>query len=373
MSKRIEILQLHHEPGGPVEAVGAEYSRSLDKTRYGITFAYLFGRPGSKTPGSVHADEVHYFDLTRRQAGGIPLAAAKRLAEFSRRKRFDVIVCHRYKAARIAALARLFHRIPHSFYVVHGLGYMKDVRRRLIARATMRKSFKFIAVSDAVRRDILQSRLGLSQDSVLTIHNTIDVDALRESQLKREAARARLGLAASDFLFGSVGRLVDFKHHDHLIEAFALVSSKLNSASLAIVGEGRLRDRLVALARTLGVESRIRFTGAVPSAANLMHAFDVFVLPSIEEPFGLVLLEAWAAERPIIAYASGGVPEIVSDIAITPDALVPAALARRLVEVYRLTNDERRKLGVRGLAHLRQHFGRSRFGDLMDGLFATIS
>jgi glycosyltransferase involved in cell wall biosynthesis len=110
-----------------------------------------------------------------------------------------------------------------------------------------------------------------------------------------------------------VGRLVPQKGFDVLMEALA--SDELAELNLVLAGEGFERDRLQARARELGIDSRVRFAGAVDRSrvAELLRGAHLFAFPSRGEPFGIALLEAMAAGAPSVATAAGGVPEFARD------------------------------------------------------------
>jgi glycosyltransferase involved in cell wall biosynthesis len=109
-----------------------------------------------------------------------------------------------------------------------------------------------------------------------------------------------------------MGRLAKEKGIDLLIRAFKPVYAKHPEARLLIAGEGEERAQLTELIQTLGLQSAVFLIGFRTDAVDLLHAADCFVLSSLNEPFGLVVLEAIAARCPVIATDSGGVKEILS-------------------------------------------------------------
>ncbi len=125
--------------------------------------------------------------------------------------------------------------------------------------------------------------------------------------------------ADNDFVVGIVGRLFGWKGQDRLIEAVALLRSRGVPAHGLIVGGGGHRGddeyerSLHDLVHGLGLEGAITFTGQVPDARPFIERMDVFVNASSKEPFGLVLLEAMAAGKPVVAVNAAGPVEIVSD------------------------------------------------------------
>lgn len=110
-------------------------------------------------------------------------------------------------------------------------------------------------------------------------------------------------------VLGGVGRLSREKGFDVLIRAMA----ELPQAVLELAGDGPCRAELEALARRLGLAERVRFLGWHPCPAEVMSAWDVVVVPSRREGFGLVALEAMLAGVPVVASRVGGLPELVRD------------------------------------------------------------
>ena len=107
------------------------------------------------------------------------------------------------------------------------------------------------------------------------------------------------------------------------------------SSLLAIAGSGPLESALKAQVEALGIANRVRFLGQVQNVRSLFAAFDLFVLSSDHEPFGMVLLEAMAAGVPAIATDCGGAPEIIADAGRLFPLRDAAALADKLVAFFR--------------------------------------
>ncbi|HEY7026821.1 MAG TPA: glycosyltransferase, partial [Gemmatimonadales bacterium] len=128
--------------------------------------------------------------------------------------------------------------------------------------------------------------------------------------LSRAEARTDLGLAPQDLVVGWVARLIPVKSCDVFLRAIAACRGLPVKA--AIVGEGPERARLESLASELGIDQQVRFCGARPEAGRFFSAFDLFVLSSRSEGTPMTLLEAMAAEVPIVATAVGGVPHVVT-------------------------------------------------------------
>lgn len=115
--------------------------------------------------------------------------------------------------------------------------------------------------------------------------------------------------------FCSYGRMVKKKGFDILLRAFRAFLDSGHTASLSLGGDGEERAALEALSRSLGLAATVRFIGWVNEPATTLDACDVFVLPSLDEPFGIVLLEAMARGKAIIATRTHGPLEIFDDTA----------------------------------------------------------
>jgi glycosyltransferase involved in cell wall biosynthesis len=183
-----------------------------------------------------------------------------------------------------------------------------DLRGRVyqwLQRRALRRYQAVIAVSDAIAQ-----RLRTAHVAERRIHVIPNAFESRHDTLPRDEARTRLGLPVAPTI-GWVGRLSMEKGPDLALEAFAHVANR--DARLAIIGDGRDRMRLRMLADTLGVSDRVSWCGSVPDAGRYYSAFDAFFLSSRTEGTPMALLEAMAANVPVVATRVGGVPQVLDD------------------------------------------------------------
>jgi glycosyltransferase involved in cell wall biosynthesis len=170
-----------------------------------------------------------------------------------------------------------------------------------------------IVVSEASRRQQL-AYTGRTPSKVVTIHNGISIqDWYPRPPAVVVAKKRELGLEGATPVVGTVGRLAEQKGLSYFLRMAALLLCDFPAARFVIVGDGPQRDELVALARDLGIADRVIFAGFRTDVPDLMSAFDLFVLASVFEPFGLVLVEAMALEKPVVASRVNGIPEVVAD------------------------------------------------------------
>jgi glycosyltransferase involved in cell wall biosynthesis len=227
-----------------------------------------------------------------------------------------------------------------------------SVVRWLTGRA-MRHADRVIAVSDAVRRFVVEIE-GIDAAVVSTVHYGLDAPA--PDPRVRDAARATLGRAEGPIV-GVVARLVDQKGVDVLLDALPAVVTRHPAAHLVVVGDGPLRRHLGAQTRRLGLDRWVTFAGWIDEASAVVAACDVIVVPSRWEGFGLIALEAMAAARPVVASEVGALPEIVVDR--QTGLLVPAGDAPALAGALNALLDDPGRaagLGEAGFRRLVEHF-----------------
>jgi glycosyltransferase involved in cell wall biosynthesis len=178
-----------------------------------------------------------------------------------------------------------------------------------------RRSSVVIANSAAVRDHLLRECRG--GDRVRVIHNGIDTDRFAPGRYSGAATRAFLGIAPHSLLVVLVAHLVPWKRHDLFLAAARIVAGEAPDARFVIVGgdpagaNHAWQRQLARLAAEPPLAGRVVFTGAVEDSAPFLEAADVLVHTAAAEPFGRVLVEAMALQRPVVAPDAGGAREII--------------------------------------------------------------
>lgn len=184
------------------------------------------------------------------------------------------------------------------------------------------------------------------------VHNGIDAAA------PQALSRSLLSRAGGEVRIGYFGRLSPEKGLPCLLEALALLAPRCPQARTVIVGDGPDRSVLAALVRQLGIEGRVQFLGFRADARQLMRQVDLVAHVPVYEGFGLVVLEAMAAGRPVVGNdAPGGVSEIV--VHGETGLIVPAGSAESLADALTYlveSPEERVRLGHNGRIRQEQHF-----------------
>ncbi len=173
----------------------------------------------------------------------------------------------------------------------------------LVKRFSLLFSDKVVAVSRAVLSDA-RKRYALGQKKLELIYNGIRLERFKIKENHFNSRPKRF------FVFGTIGRLNEQKGHKILIEAFSKLKNK--KTKLLIAGTGELEKDLLKQIEDLGLEKRVKLVGQVDSP-KFLNSLDIFVLPSLWEGMGIVLVEAALSGLPIIASSVGGVKEVLSD------------------------------------------------------------
>ena len=153
----------------------------------------------------------------------------------------------------------------------------------------------------------VKEQLCVNDDKLRIVYNGIHI-APYLSVVDDGSVRAQYGIGQMDPLVLFVGRLAVQKGPDLLIEALPQVLRTWPRVKFVLVGEGYMRADLERRTQELGVDSAVRFLGSMSglSLLQLFKSADCVCIPSRNEPFGIVVLEAWASGKPVVATSSGG-------------------------------------------------------------------
>jgi glycosyltransferase involved in cell wall biosynthesis len=231
-----------------------------------------------------------------------------------------------------------------------------------------------IAVSDPVRAAVIE-RLGLPDDRVHTVPNWIDPE--RFKPIERDAARAMFRLRANIGV-ACIGQVTPAKGQEEFVRAAATIGRMRSDVEFLIVGEEHEEERpftahLTQLATELGVGDKLRFTGRVRHIPELLAAVDVVVVPSWDEGFSLVTIEALAARRAVLASNVGGIAGIIKDN--LTGLLCPPRDVRALTDkLLWLVSDAplRERLSVQGQRDVYTRFGREQIIERIEALYDRV-
>ena len=237
----------------------------------------------------------------------------------------------------------------HAFTAPDAISPLARAYRRMNYPRSARVADAIIINSESLRSEI-QRYLKVDDRKLKLIYEAVDHDLFKPGDAG--AARAKVaarGVTKPFVLF--VSSLWQYKNCDGLLRAWAVARPELGDRQLAIVGAGRDEKYLAslrALADELGISGDVVFVGGIPleQTVDFYRAADVFVYPSLNETFGLPILEAMACGCPVVTSDTSAMPETAGKAAVLADPKDPASIARAIVEAAGPDRDKLRDLGL---------------------------
>ena len=272
------------------------------------------------------------------------------------REKPTIVHTHTSKAGILGRLAAKIAAVPIIVHTPHGhvfYGHFRSIPSRVflvLERLFTRITDCLIALTEEERKDYIQFSVS-DPDNSVTIHSGVDIDRYLCARINREKKKRSLGLSPKALVVGTVGWLLPIKGPMVLLKSMGRVWEKLPEVELVYVGKGDLQGALEAQAFQMGVSEKVKFLGWRDDVEEIMPIMDLFVLPSLNEGMGRVLVEAMAAGRPIVASDVGGIPDLVTHE--KTGLLVPPgnwqALAGAILQVL-MDTEKARRMGEKGRA-----------------------
>jgi glycosyltransferase involved in cell wall biosynthesis len=379
MTRRIVAVVEAKSVTGPAKNL----IRFASENRQDLQFHFVtYARAGSESEAKAY---TNVFIEASRNAG-IPVSIVwersrfdrnvlKQLAEVVEVQQPHYIQTHSVKSHFL--LSRLRKTIPVPWIAFHHGYTNEDLKMWLfnqMDRFSLPTAAAVVTVCDAFAKDI--ERYGIARERIHVLHNSLDPSWAERAGLAEEAARIRAGLPSNGQgrVILCVGRFSKEKGHAVLIEAAQVLRAGGGAFTVLLIGDGPLRKQTEALVQSKGLESTIVFVGQQRDVCPYFAASDMLVLPSRSEGSPNVILEAMAAQLPIVATKVGGVPEIVvngeSGLLVSsgsPPEL--AAAMKRLIENTRLAQT----LACQAHRRLKERFSPDQYDATLFGIYDAVS
>jgi glycosyltransferase involved in cell wall biosynthesis len=281
-------------------------------------------------------DNSELFELSKSEAFdvfGIPygkngneIKAVKKFLKFTRDLNIDIVHSNSNTDRTIAAISgRLIKAV--NFTSIH---LCMSIRRNLTHFIRNKYLIDYFTPVGLETKLILMQKDRIPEKKISVINIGLPKNKFVFMPDARKNLREEFNIADNEIVVGTVSRLVEFKGHQYLLEAFAQLNRSIHKIKLIIVGEGNLKENLIALSKKLNILDNVIFTGARKDIPELLSAMDLFAQPSKDfggESFPVSILEAMSIGLPILASNVGDIkymidskcgfvvrPESVSDI-----------------------------------------------------------
>ncbi|MCD4780910.1 MAG: glycosyltransferase [Candidatus Omnitrophica bacterium] len=308
MPKKINIIHLIPALNiGGAEKVVLNLCRHFDPARFKLTLVYWQGNDDllpefKKSP-------VQIIKLQLKTV--ISLNSVLKIRRLIKTTQADIIHTHFIDADLLGFLSSRFLRTA-MIVDIHSYPFPDKTTHCLRYYLMSFGIKKFLCVSNTVKA-VIQQKTKIPDKKIKVVYNGITLDSRYDPRSRKERGRIKqsLNIPEGHIIVGNISRLILDKGQEYLIRAMPDIIQSHKNVIALIIGDGELRDQLKQLASDLNIESHIIFTGTRTDIPELLSIMDVFVFPTFREAMGITVLEAMAAEKPIIATDDAAIPELI--------------------------------------------------------------
>lgn len=315
MNDKIRILQVAQAAGGVDKYIQMLF-KYMDRDKFENILICSWDYQEQK-----YADLVASFEQInmQRAIGLADLKAVFKVRKLIRKYHPEIVYAHSSKAGAITRIANIGMKNI-CIYNPHGWAFnMKGSKIKLMVFSLIEKiealfCEKIICISEAEKLSALNKKI-CANDKLQVIKNGVDISKYEEQILlgQSKISRALLNIPKDAYIIGMVGRISPQKAPDTFINAAALIKKHISKAFFIIVGDGEQREQIESLASEQGLTDSLIITGWIDNVIDYIELFDIALLLSRWEGFGLVLAEYMIAGKPIIATKVDAIPEIIND------------------------------------------------------------
>ncbi|MED6316137.1 MAG: glycosyltransferase [Pseudomonadota bacterium] len=333
---------------GGAEHVVSNLADELVKRNHEVKIAYLTG----EVLVAPKSSEVEVVPIGVNSAKDFAKAYIK-LRSLVKDFKPDVVHSHMFHSNILSRLLRLTANIPKVVNTAHSNN--EGGKSRMLA---YRLTDRLADISTNVSKDAVESYIAkkaTKPNRMIPIPNGIDTNKFSFSSIDRARLRKELNIENEKMIL-CVGRLDKPKDYPNLFSAIVLLKESRQDFKVFIVGAGPLKKELEGRIEILNIKDYVSFLGMRRDVNDLMSASDVYVMSSEWEGFGLVVAEAMACERLVVATDCGGVGEVVGSNGFLIEPKNSTLLAQELNKALNLDEDERASIGKAARSHIIKNF-----------------
>ena len=299
-----------------------------------------------------------------------------KLCRLLKKNEIDIVQTHEFFSGTLGRVAAMIAKVPIRILMLHSCHHWKLWYHIFIDRFLARRSDVLVANSDSVKR-FTSAFENIPITRFKTIYNGIDLRCY-ESNIDVNRKKREFNIENIEPILCSVGRMAFSKGYKFLINALPQVIKEFPQMKLLIIGGGGVpsettEEEIKRLVKTLGLTKNIKFLGWRKDVGEILSICDLFVLPSLWEGFGLSIVEAMAAGKPVVATNVDAIPEVVSDgetgILVPPKD--PNALANAIITLLE-DPEKMRKMGQSGKKRAFDLFSAKRMTKDFEKLYLSL-
>ncbi len=369
MTTEIRVFHLIKGLGrGGAEMLLAQGLRFADRGRF--TYGYGYFLPWKDAMVSSLEEQGAEVTCFRARHNIEVLLSARNVAAHLKGWNADLLHCHMPMAGAVGRVAGKLAGVP-VVYTEHNKMERFHPLTRWLNLATWSLQEKVIAVSADVAssiRSYADSRVPLE-----VVLNGVDVQHFSRERVDPAAVREQWRIPAAAPVIGTVAVFRVQKQLQDWLQAAKLLLERHPDAHFLLVGDGPQREELVALARSLGLETRVHFPGLQPEVRPYLAAMDIYMMSSIFEGLPVAMLEAMAMRCTVVATSVGGIPEVIraSENGFLVEPERPDLLVQ-VADALLSSPEVMRRVGAVGRRTVEERFGMHRMARELENLYFEV-
>jgi len=354
----------------------------LDKNKYQVKL--LFGKthdPDGNIVRSLKERNIDYQCIKTLVRSVNPVKDILTLWQMVcliKKGKYDLIHTHSSKAGILGRWAAKLANAPCIVHTPHGhvfYGYFNGFLNIVfiwVEKLTAVVTDKIITLTQKGKEEHVQFGIAKA-DKFIPIYSGIDIEHYRNKEIHVQNKRKEWGIHPDAFVFGCIARLDEIKGNRYLVDAFIESHQQMPGSQLILVGEGEERKMIEEKIEQNKIQDKIILAGERHDIDEFLLLIDVFVLASLNEGMGRVILEAMACGKPVIATDTGGIPELVKNrvngfLVPVKDAKGISAAMLKFFERPELVHD----YGLNNKRKVEEKFGIKNMVEEIDHLYESL-
>ena len=340
---------------------------------------------------SLGIDPIIIPEMRRAIRFGNDYSAYKKIKQIIEEFKPDIVHTHASKAGTLGRMAAFSCKVPAVVHTFHGhvfhsyfsktkTAFFKRIEKRLAEKSTA-----IIAISEIQKKELGEIHKIAPLDKIEVIPLGFDLNRFQTGlKEKRIKFRAKYQIEEDEIAIGIIGRLVPIKNHSFFLNALKIVLGKTqNKIRVFIVGDGESRDEIISLAEKLNIDysrsniafekTTLTFTSWIKNVDEVNAGMDIIALSSLNEGTPVSLIEAQAANNPIVSTNVGGIENVVlqNKTGLLSDINDIDSYADNLLELIE-NNGKREAMKKEGWNHVKDQFSYSRLVNDIDQLYKKL-
>lgn len=313
---RNKIMFISQSNGGVARYLQM-FFKYIDKKKYNVILVYPIEYIHEKNKFEKLVDHIEFVDMYREINVIKDLKSCIAIREVIKKYNPDLIYLNSSKAGALGRIANLRYRKP-VIYNPHGwafnmkTSYLKRKVYVFIERLLSKYTDYIIAISNKEKESAVINNIA-DDDKIKVIFNGIDINEYDNNLELQKNCRAKLNIPEDAIVIGMVGRISDQKAPDIFIKSAYEIKKIIPNVYFIIVGDGEKLEEIKELINRFGLEKDVLITGWIDNTFNYINSFDISMLLSRWEGFGLVLAEYMVCKKPIIATKIDAIPDLIEN------------------------------------------------------------